>query len=275
MIVSMPGVVKRLVLGVDARLLPAYRPHLCVAKGFRAVGQPLERMAKFSSSSSKTTLSSSDNDSNKSSDRDAGEDDKKKDSNVNGGSREQGASENAGDVDAIGKLQQTLSEKEAKYKELQASYLVTLADMENLRMRTRRELENASNHSISRFAKDLLQVVDVLETALSSVCPSIQPKEQGKKDLPREDEQEDPSKALRDFYGGVEMTLHELRSVLKRHGIESFDSLHQAFDPHVHQALFHVPPANPSAKDKVIAVQKKGYRIKDRILRHAHVGVAK
>lgn len=140
---------------------------------------------------------------------------------------------------------------------------MVLADMENLRVRTRREVEAASNHSITRFAKDLLPVLDVLELALNNSKTSGSVSEN------------EFAKALSDLREGVDLTRNELISVFRRHGIEAIEAeAGDSFDPNHHMAIFQAPKTEASVANRIVAVQKKGYRIKDRILRHTHVGVS-
>jgi molecular chaperone GrpE len=182
---------------------------------------------------------------------------------------------------------------DAKYKELHKSYLTILADMENLRVRTRKEVEQASIFSVTKFAKDMLSVSDILETALNSIPQSF--KDSKGTDAPKH-LSEPPVKSNADsnlqqaftsFVSGVEMTHHELLNTFKRHGVESFDSLHNVFDPNIHMALYDVPKSSVSLPTSitsdstlskqpiVIDEQKKGFKIKDRVLRPAQVGIAR
>jgi molecular chaperone GrpE len=165
--------------------------------------------------------------------------------------------------------------------------------MENLRARTRKEVESASVYSISKLAKDLLNIVDVFELALKSVPSShITPSGDKEKLLSDADvaSLENISHSLKDLFSGVELTYHELVSVLKRHGVEEFEVLNAPFDPNFHAALYEVPTPKeesssqpPSAhtedstnrKQMVIDVHKKGYKLKDRVIRPAQVGISK
>lgn len=135
--------------------------------------------------------------------------------------------------------------------------------MENLRVRTRREVETATNHSITKFAKDLLPVLDVLEIALKN-----------SEDSPIVSNYE-LTKAFSDLREGVGMTKNELVSVFKRNGIDPIEvEVGDPFDPNSHTAIFQVPKEQDSHPNRVVTVQKKGYKIKDRILRHTQVGVS-
>ena len=141
---------------------------------------------------------------------------------------------------------------------LKDQLLRALAEAENARRRARKDVEEARAYAISRFAQDLLGVADNLGRALESI--------------PAERRAED--EAVKAIADGIEMTARELESVLGRHGITRIDPLGETFDYNLHQALFET--ANTDAPDgTVVQVAQVGYRIGDRLLRAAMVGVAK
>ncbi|TPX44121.1 hypothetical protein SeMB42_g02796 [Synchytrium endobioticum] len=159
------------------------------------------------------------------------------------------------------KTKQELQKKEKQIAELQDAFRRSLADQENLRQRTRKEVDSASVYSIQKFAKDLLDTVDILGMALDAVPQSE-----------RTDFQN--VKSFKDLYSGVSMTRIELLKALKRHGVEPFGAVGDKFDPSVHQALFQVPDSSQEA-GTIMSVQKEGYMISGRVLRPAQVGVVK
>ncbi|KAJ8654748.1 hypothetical protein O0I10_009639 [Lichtheimia ornata] len=164
-----------------------------------------------------------------------------------------------------------LAEKEKKIAELQDAYIRCLADQENLRERTRKEIAAAHEFAIQKFAKDLLDTVDVLGMALSSVPTDLRSKETAvaseiAKDTAKLADQ------LSNLYTGVSMTEVELLKTLKRHGVEQDNPEGQAFDPNKHQALFQTAIPDKEA-GTVFVVQKMGYTLKGRVLRPAQVGV--
>jgi molecular chaperone GrpE len=142
--------------------------------------------------------------------------------------------------------------------ELKDKVLRTLAEMENLRRRTEREIADSRTYAITGFARDLVGVSDNIRRALDAASDSgIVP--------------EGPAKALVD---GVELTERELLKVLEKNGVKKFDPKGAKFDPNLHQAMFEVPDANvPSGF--VVQVIQPGYMIGDRVLRPALVGVSK
>ena len=144
----------------------------------------------------------------------------------------------------------------AEYKD---KLLRVLAEMENLRRRTDREIADARVYGISNFARDILAVADNMARALGAFDAKLR-------------EQADAgTHALLD---GVELTERELAKVLEKHGVKKFDPLGEKFDPNLHQAMFEVPdPSVPSGT--VVQVMQPGYMIGERILRPALVGVSK
>ncbi|KAG2188420.1 hypothetical protein INT44_001173 [Umbelopsis vinacea] len=164
-------------------------------------------------------------------------------------------------------LTAALAEKEKKLAEIQDAYLRCLADQENLRVRTRKEITQTQDFAIQKFAKDLLDTVDILGMALQSVPEGLRNKEEAaKQDLEKLADQ------LSNLYTGVSMTESELLRALKRHGVERYNPEGEVFDPNLHQALFQAPMPDKEA-GTVFSVQKSGFMIKDRVLRPAQVGV--
>ena len=140
-------------------------------------------------------------------------------------------------------------------------YRRALADAENIRQRSNKQVQDASDYAVQKFAKELLSTCDVLEMALEAV-PLAERGEQAS------------NKDLKNLYTGVAMTRVELLKTLKRFGIEPFDSLGLKFDHNRHNALF-TSPVKDKPDGTVFHVSKAGYVIRDRILRPAHVGVVK
>jgi molecular chaperone GrpE len=143
--------------------------------------------------------------------------------------------------------------------DLKDRLLRTLADMENLRRRTEREIADSRQYAISNFARDLLGVADNMRRALDTLSADLR-------------DQVDP--VVKSHIEGVELTERELLKVMEKHGITRFDPQGQKFDPNLHQAMFEVPdPSVPAGT--VVQVMQPGYLIGERILRPALVGVAK
>ena len=144
----------------------------------------------------------------------------------------------------------------AEYKD---KLLRVLAEMENLRRRTEREIADTRAYGISTFARDILAVADNMDRALQALDDEIRAKADGS------------VKALLD---GVELTERELHKVLEKHGVKKFEPLGEKFDPNLHQAMFEMQdPSRPAGT--VAQVVQPGYKIGERILRPALVAVAK
>ncbi|KAJ1833565.1 GrpE, mitochondrial [Coemansia sp. RSA 2706] len=157
------------------------------------------------------------------------------------------------------KLKKAVAEKDAKIKELKDAYLRSLADAENIRTRAKTEVESTKTFAIQKFAKDLLDTVDILELAV--------------KHVPKEHLADKANhKSLVDLFDGVDMTRSNLLRTLERHGVESFDPLDKPYDPNTSHALYQAPMPGKTP-GHVFAVEKRGYIIKGRVLRPAQVGV--
>lgn len=137
--------------------------------------------------------------------------------------------------------------------------LRTLAEMENLRKRTQREVSDARVYGISNFARDVLDIADNLQRALDAVSAESR-------------ESADPG--LKALIEGVELTERSLHNTLEKNGVKKLDPANEKFDPNFHQAMFEVPDASvPSGT--VVQVVQAGYTIGERVLRPALVGVSK
>jgi molecular chaperone GrpE len=142
---------------------------------------------------------------------------------------------------------------------LKDKLLRSLAEMENLRKRTEREVADSRAYAITGFARDILTVADNMHRALNALDVELR-------------ERADASvKALLD---GVELTERELLNVLDKHGVKKLDPVGQKFDPNRHQAMYEVPDSSAPA-GTVVQVIQAGYTIGDRVLRPAMVAIAK
>jgi molecular chaperone GrpE len=137
--------------------------------------------------------------------------------------------------------------------------LRVLAEMENLRRRTAREIADTRAYGISAFARDILAVADNMDRALQAL------------DVELREKADAGIKALLD---GVELTERELHKALEKHGVKKFEPVGEKFDPNLHQAMFEIPdPSLPAGT--VAQVVQPGYMIGERMLRPALVGIAK
>ena len=137
--------------------------------------------------------------------------------------------------------------------------LRTLAEMENLRKRTSREVADARTYGITGFARDVLEIADNLQRALDAVPAEAKAAA-------------DPG--LKGLIEGVELTERSLLNALEKNGVKKFDPSGEKFDPNFQQAMYEVPdPSVPAGT--VVQVVQAGYMIGDRVLRPALVGVSK
>ncbi len=158
------------------------------------------------------------------------------------------------DDDAISPL----AELQVANNALKDQMLRLAADMENLRKRTAREMQDAKNYAITNFARDMLSVSDNLRRALDAI--------------PTDALETDPS--LKALAEGVEMTERGMLNTLERHGVTQIAPEGQKFDPNFHQAIFEVPNVEVP-NNTVVQVMQTGYAIGDRVLRPAMVGVSR
>jgi molecular chaperone GrpE len=143
--------------------------------------------------------------------------------------------------------------------ELKDKVLRTLAEMENLRRRTEREVGDARTYGIASFARDVLGIADNMQRAL---------------DAARQELSGSTDPGVNTLLEGVELTERELLKALERNGVKRFDPQGEKFDPNLHQAMYEVPdPSVPSGM--VMQVIQPGYMIGERILRPALVAVSK
>src|SRR5690554_1940669 len=147
----------------------------------------------------------------------------------------------------------------AENAELKDRVLRTIAEMENLRKRTERDVNDTRSYAITGFARDMLSATDALSRALVMLPPEAR-------------ESEDPT--VKSLIEGIEMTEREMQRLLAKHGVVPIEANGQKFDPHKHQAMFEVPdPSTPEGT--IVQVVQAGFAIGDRVLRPAMVGVAK
>ena len=137
--------------------------------------------------------------------------------------------------------------------------LRTLAEMENMRKRTEREVADSRVYGITAFARDILTVADIMHRAMQALDDELRTKA------------DSGIKALLD---GVELTERELMNALEKHGVKRIEPLGQKFDPNRHQAMYEVEDASVLS-GTIVQVVQAGYLLGDRVLRPALVAIAK
>ena len=148
---------------------------------------------------------------------------------------------------------------EREHAEMKDRLLRTLAEMENLRRRTEREVADSRTYGVSSFARDVLGVADNMRRALDAVAPELR---------------KSAESGVKSLIEGVELTERELIKALEKNGVRQFTPQGEKFDPNLHQAMFEVPDASVPA-GSVVQVVQPGYMIGERVLRPALVGVSK
>jgi len=147
----------------------------------------------------------------------------------------------------------------AENADLKDRALRVMAEMENLRRRTEKEIKDTRQYAVSGFARDMLTVSDNLRRALEV--------------LPQE-ARDAADASVQSLIEGVEMTERELLNQLEKNGVKKLDPAGQKFDPNFHQAMFEVPNTEVP-NNTVVQVVQAGYQIGERVLRPAMVGVSK
>jgi molecular chaperone GrpE len=155
-------------------------------------------------------------------------------------------------------LEEALAAARAEAAQMKDQALRAMAEAENTRKRAQRDREDAQKYGITNFAREMLTVADNLRRALEAI--------------PAETLQSD--EALKTLYDGVAATERQLEAALGKQQIQRIWPDGERFDSNFHQAMFEVPDSGKPA-GTVVQVLQAGYKIHDRLLRPALVGVAK
>jgi len=155
-------------------------------------------------------------------------------------------------------LEEALAAARAEAAQLKDQLLRAMAETENTRRRAVRDRDDAQKYGITNFAREVLAVADNLRRALEAI--------------PADTLQSD--EALRTLFDGIAATERQLETALSKQQIERIWPEGERFDSNFHQAMFEVPDSGKAA-GTVVQVLQAGYKIHDRLLRPALVGVAK
>ena len=147
---------------------------------------------------------------------------------------------------------------EVKINELKDQLMRTLADSENLRKRTLKEVEQAKKYSHISFVRDLVSSVDNLKRALDSVP----------------EDKSNLSEPIKNLILGLEIVEKEIVTTLEKNNIKQISPLGEKFDYNFHQAMFEIP-TNDYDPGLVVEVSQNGYLLYDRLVRPAMVGISK
>jgi len=151
----------------------------------------------------------------------------------------------------VDSLEAQLEAAKAKASENWDQFLRAKAEMDNLRRRNTKDVENAHKYGIEKFVTELLPVLDGMAMGLATEGANAE--------------------SLRE---GMELTMKMMTGMMEKVGIEEIDPMNEKFDPEKHQAMTMQPNADVEP-NTVIAVMQKGYALNDRLIRPAMVMVSK
>ncbi len=154
--------------------------------------------------------------------------------------------------------EETVEDKNKEIKELKDQLLRSLAEGENLRKRTIKEIADAKKYSHISFVRDLISSVDNLQRALEAVP----------------DDKSQLSEPIKNLVLGLEIVEKEMINSFEKNNIKPIYPLGEKFDYNLHQAMFEVP-TNEKEPGYVVEVSQKGYLLYDRLVRPAMVGISK
>lgn len=156
---------------------------------------------------------------------------------------------------ALNKAEEDLVEQiktaQEKAEENWELLLRTKAEMENLRRRTQKDLENAHKYGIEKFVSELLPIMDSMDLGLAAEDASAE--------------------SLRE---GLELTIKMVQQMFEKFNITQVNPEGEKFDPELHQAM-SMQPTDEVEPNTVIAVMQKGYLLNGRLVRPAMVMVSK
>ncbi len=156
--------------------------------------------------------------------------------------------------DDIATLQARLEEAEAAAASARDAQLRALAELDNVRKRAEREIDNGRKFGAERLLNELLAIADSLDLGLQAAAQ--------------------PDASAQSIGHGMQLTQKQLTDLLAKHGVVVVDPVGQPFNPDLHEAVSAVPSPD-AAPNSVLSVMQKGYRLHERLLRPAMVMVAK
>jgi len=157
----------------------------------------------------------------------------------------------------INESEKKISELEQKNSELNDKLLRTLAELDNVRRRSRDELEKTAKYAISNFVADLVVVTENFFMASENA--------------PKAEIEKVP--AIKNYADAIVMTEKELLKILEKNQVKRISPLNEKFDHNFHEAIAHIE--SDAEEGTIVKVIQAGYSIADRLIRPALVGVAK
>jgi molecular chaperone GrpE len=153
---------------------------------------------------------------------------------------------------SAGRTAESLAAAQARAQENWNNYMRAVAELDNYRKRTEREIDQARKFAVERFAQDLVTVADALEAGIRAGSSN-------------------PGPALLE---GAQATLKELNRAFDKSGMKVIDPVGQPFDPNWHEAMV-AQESREQPPNTVLTVIQKGYSLNGRLLRPARVIVSK
>jgi molecular chaperone GrpE len=169
---------------------------------------------------------------------------------------EETSNEEVGDKEEVTE-ENELEALKAKVAELEDKYIRANAEFENIRKRLEKEKASAVAYANELFARDMLSIIDALDSAASI----------------KESEDVKPEELFAKIKEGIDLTVEQFKKAFEKHGIELID-ISGEFDPNIHEAVMQVDSEEKDSGE-ILQVFQKGYKIKDRVLRPAMVSIAK
>jgi molecular chaperone GrpE len=155
-------------------------------------------------------------------------------------------------IDLVSLLKDKAEKAQQEVEKLRTEIMYQRAEFENFRKRTQKEREELLRFGAERVLREVLEVMDNFERALSYEVTAAQ---------------------LENFKKGIHMISDELRALLNRMGVQEIPSEHKQFDPNVHEAI-STEDSEQHEPGVVLRVLKRAYKLHDRVLRAAHVIVS-
>ena len=155
----------------------------------------------------------------------------------------------------VQELRDEVSGEKKELEEFKNKFYYLAAEMENMKKRHDRDLQNQIKFGSEKILKNLLDVVDNLERSMMAI-------------------EKDEDEKIKNIYTGIDMVKNQFLDVLKQNGLEKIEAMGEIFDPNFHEALAQ-QPAEGKKDDEVIQVYQTGYSLNGRLIRAAKVVVAK
>jgi len=168
----------------------------------------------------------------------------------------------------IKKFEEKIKKYEGEIADIKDKYIRSLAETENTRVRMRKQVEDAKIFGIQNFCKDLLDVSDTLHLAVINTNVESLDKAASEQEKLRVAKEQ-----VKSIYEGLVLTESKLIKIFEKHGLVKIDPKEgDKFNPNLHEAIFQVPIPNKES-GSICTINQKGYKLQERVIRAAKVGV--